>query len=179
MSDIIYQAPPRSGANIEDLADAVRQAFGLSNVDFFPVVRLVELGLPYLNPDILFDVVEVDLLGARMGAVNPLTGAFMIREDVYDGAVRDEPRHRFTLAHEVGHAMMHVGTLNRLSTSFGVAVPTYRDPEWQANRFAGALLMPRHLVGQCRSVDEIMGRFGVSREAAVARIKTLKLWISI
>ncbi|MGY4294618.1 hypothetical protein ACVWXN_002713 [Bradyrhizobium sp. i1.4.4] len=178
MSDIVYQAPARSGASIEDLADAVRQAFGLSNVDFFPVVPLVELGLPHLKPGILFDVVEAELLGPRMGAVNPLTGDFMIRDDVYDGAVRDEPRHRFTLAHEVGHAMMHVGTLNRLPTNLG-NVPIYCDPEWQANRFAGALLMPRHLMAQCKSVDEITRRFGVSREAAVARIKTLKLGIPI
>jgi hypothetical protein len=178
MSDIIYQAPARSGENIEYLADAVRQAFGLLDTDFFPVVPFVELGLQHLKPDIQFDVVEAELLGARMGAVDPLTGAFMIREDVYDGALRDEARHRFTVAHEAGHAMMHVGTLNRLPASMG-KVPTYCDPEWQANRFAGALLMPRHLVRQCKTIEEIVRRFGVSREAAVARIKTLKLEVSI
>jgi hypothetical protein len=178
MSDIIYQAPPRSGESIEDLADAVRQAFGLLDKDFFPVVPFVELGLQHIKPGIMFDVVESNLLGARMGAVNPLTGAFMIREDVYDGALRDEPRQRFTVAHEAGHAMMHIGTLNRVPANTG-KVPTYRDPEWQANRFAGALLMPRHLVRQCQTIEEIMRRFGVSREAAAARIKTLKLGTKI
>jgi hypothetical protein len=178
MSDIVYQAPPRSGDNIEDLADAVRQGFGLTDVDFFPVVPFVELGLQHIQPGMMFDVVEPELLGARMGAVNPLTGAFMLREDVYEGALRDEPRHRFTVAHEAGHAIMHVGTLNRLPASFGKVV-TYRDPEWQANRFAGALLMPRHLVRECKNIEEIMRRFGVSREAAATRIKTLKLGIPI
>jgi IrrE N-terminal-like domain len=178
MSDIVYQAPPRSGENIEYLADAVRQGFGLFDVDFFPVVPFVELGLQHIQPGILFDVVEPDLMGVRMGAVNPLTGAFMLREDVYDGALRDEPRQRFTVAHEAGHAIMHVGTLNRVPASTG-KVPTYRDPEWQANRFAGALLMPRHLVRSCQTVQEIMHRFGVSREAAVTRVKTLKLEIKI
>uniref|UniRef100_E6VH73 IrrE N-terminal-like domain-containing protein n=1 Tax=Rhodopseudomonas palustris (strain DX-1) TaxID=652103 RepID=E6VH73_RHOPX len=178
MSDIIFEAPPRSGENIEDLADAVREAFGLSDETYFPVVAFVEKGLQHLVSGILFDVVEADTMGARLGAVNPLTGAFMIREDVYDAAVADNPRHRFTVAHEAGHALMHVGTLNRMPASDG-KVPAYRDPEWQANRFAAALLMPRQLVKKCRSVEEIMQRFGVSREAAELRIKTLKLRIQI
>ncbi|WP_257164715.1 ImmA/IrrE family metallo-endopeptidase [Bradyrhizobium sp. SRS-191] len=178
MSDIYYQAPARSGDNIESLADAVRQAFNLTHQDFFPVVPFVELGLQHMQPGIEFDIVEGDLLGARMGAVNPLTGAFMIREDVYEGAVRHEPRHRFTVAHEAGHALMHVGTLNRVPIP-GAKILTYCDPEWQANRFAGALLMPRHLVWHARTIDEITTRFGVSREAAKARIKTLKIGISI
>ncbi len=148
-------------------------------MDFFPVVPFVELGLQHLSPGIMFDVVEGDLLGARMGAVNPLTGSFMIREDVYDAATRDEPRARFTVAHEAGHAMMHVGTLNRMPATAQGQTPAFRDPEWQANRFAGAILMPRHLVKQCRSIDEITRRFVVSREAAKNRIKTLKLGISM
>jgi len=176
MSDIVFEAPPRSGDGIEDLADAVRQMFGLFDEHFFPVVPFVEKGLQHLVPGILFDVVEADLLGARMGAVNPLTGAFMIREDVYEGAVRDQPRHRFTVAHEAGHALMHIGTLNRMPSSNRKA-PAFRDPEWQANRFAAALLMPRHLVRRCRSAEEIMRRFGVSKECAELRIKTLKMEI--
>lgn len=177
MSDIAFEAPPRSGENIEDLADAVRQACGVLDQPYFPVVPFVEKALQHFVPGILFDVVEAEELGARMGAVNPLTGAFMIREDVYDAAVEDQPRHRFTVAHEVGHALMHIGTLNRLPKSTG-KVPAYMDPEWQANRFAAALLMPRHLVRTCVSVDEIMQRFRVSRESAVLRIRTLKLRIA-
>ena len=175
MSDVVFDAPPRSGENIEDLADAVRQAFGLYDEPFFPVIPFVEKGLQHLVPGILFDVVDAEDMGSRMGAVNPLTGAFMIREDVYEAAVLDQPRHRFTVAHEAGHAMMHVGTLNRMPKATG-PVPAYRDPEWQANRFAAALLMPRHLVKKCTSLSEIMQRFGVSRECAELRVKTLKLY---
>lgn len=176
MSDIVYEAPPRSGENIEDLADAVRRGFGLLDVHYFPVVPFVELGLQHLVDGLEFDVVGAAEMGARMGAVNPLTGAFMIREDVYEAAVAGLPRHRFTVAHEAGHAMMHVRTLNRLPTSTG-KVAAFRDPEWQANRFAAALLMPRHLVRNCTSIAEITEKFGVSRECAEMRIRTLKLQI--
>ena len=176
MSEIVYQAPPRSGENIEDLADAVRRAFGLLDVPYFQVVPFVEMGLQHLVDGLEFDVVDTAEMGPRLGAVNPLTGDFMIREDVYEAAVSGNPRHRFTVAHEAGHAMMHVRTLNRLPTSIG-RVPPYRDPEWQANRFAAALLMPRHLVKNCTSISEIMEHFGVSKECAEMRIRTLKLGI--
>ncbi len=177
MSDIVYEAPPRSGENIEGLADAVRRGFGLLDTPYFPVVPFVELGIQHLVDGIEFDVVDGAEMGPRLGAVNPLTGSFMIREDVYDAAVAGQPRHRFTVAHEAGHAMMHIRTLNRLPSSGG-KVPPFRDPEWQANRFAAALLMPRHLVKICTSVREIMEKFGVSRECAEMRIRTLKLGIS-
>jgi Zn-dependent peptidase ImmA (M78 family) len=175
MSDIVFEAPPRSGENIEDLADAIRKMFGLEDETFFPVVAFVEKGLPHLVEGLVFDIVDAQTMGARMGAVNPLTREFLIREDVYDGAVLHHPRHRFTLSHEAGHAVMHIGTLNRMAPSASVA--TYRDPEWQANSFAAALLMPRGLVRQCKSVEEIMRRFGVSKESAELRVKTLKLEI--
>lgn len=174
MSNVIFAAPPRSGDNIEDLADAVRKIFQLNDVYYFPVVPFAENGLPVLVEGLTFDVVESDLLGARMGAVDPLTGEFMIREDVYNGAAAGHPRHRFTIAHESGHALMHIGTLNRLPMTSG-RVEAFRDPEWQANRFAAALLMPRHLVKTCTTVSEIMQRFGVSKECAELRVKTLKL----
>jgi hypothetical protein len=176
MSDIVYEAPPRSGDNIEGLADTVRRGFGLLDVHYFPVVPFVEMGLQHLVDGLEFDVVEVAEMGARMGAVNPLTGAFMIREDVYEAAVNGQPRHRFTVAHEAGHALMHVRTLNRLPTSMG-KVPAFRDPEWQANRFAAALLMPRHLIKKCSSIREIMEQFGVSKECAEMRTRNLKLEI--
>jgi Zn-dependent peptidase ImmA (M78 family) len=176
MSDIVFEAPPRSGDNIEDLADAIRKMFGLEDETYFPIVAFVEKALPLLVEGLEFDVIEASEMSNRMGAVNPVTRQFYLREDVYDAAVAGQPRHRFTLAHESGHAIMHVGTLNRMSPS---AKPiTFRDPEWQANKFAAALLMPRHLVKKRKSIDEIMQRFGVSREAAELRNTSMKLGIT-
>lgn len=173
MSDIVFEAPPRSGENIEGLAEAIRRMFGLEDETFFPIVEFAEKGLPLLVDGLVFDVVESDEMNSRMGAVNPFTREFLIREDVYDGAVEHHPRHRFTIAHEAGHALMHIGTLNRSSLSDRVVA--YRDPEWQANRFAAVILMPRLLVPKAKSIEEIMQRFGVSKESAELRVKTLKL----
>jgi len=178
MSDIVFEAPPRSGENIEDLADAIRKMFGLEDETFFPIVEFAEKGLPHLVDGLIFDVVDSAEMQDRMGAVNPLTRQFLIREDVYDGAVAQMPRHRFTIAHESGHAVMHIGTLNRLNSISAGRIAAFRDPEWQANRFAAAILMPRHLVRRCNSSDEITRQFGVSKESAMLRIRTLKLNIN-
>jgi hypothetical protein len=175
MNDLYYEAPPRSGSNIENLADTVRKVFGLSAVRFFPVVDFVEKGLEQIVEGLTFDVVEPSELGRRMGAVDPLRRSLYLREDVYLGAANRNNRDRFTVAHESGHAIMHIGTLNRLQLSQDV--PPYRDPEWQANRFAAALLMPRHLVRQCTTIGEIVRDFGVSRVSAELRIKQLRMEI--
>lgn len=65
-------------------------------------------------------------------------------------------RLRATLAHEIGHCFLHVEELRRNRTQFRFhhdnrasfelyaqeTIKTYRNPEWQAWRFAGAMLMP-------------------------------------
>jgi IrrE N-terminal-like domain len=179
VSTIVFEAPPLSGENIEGLAEAVRRIFSLEDEPFFPVVAFAEKGLSLLVEGLTFDVVEAAVMGPREGAVDPLTSEFMIREDVYDGAVLHQPRHRFTIMHEAGHAIMHVGkTLNRVSPMQRREL--FRDPEWQADRFASAVLMPRNLIRNCRSEAEITSRFGVSGAAARARIKALaKMGIQI
>jgi IrrE N-terminal-like domain len=173
VTDIPFEAPPRSGNSIEGFADAIRKALGLYEIPFFPVVEFLEFGLPRVVPGMYYDVQSKLLLGGREGAVDPIKRAVYIREDVYDAAVRHERRARFTVAHEIGHALLHVGTLNRVLPR--QSIPTFRQPEWQANRFAAALLMPRHLVAQYESLPEISVTFGVSEHAASVRARELKL----
>ena len=64
------------------------------------------------------------------------------------------PRGGFFVAHELGHCLLHTDQLVRLAqipTTQQVALPrggqevaheAYQDTEWQANAFAGTLLMP-------------------------------------
>ena len=85
-----------------------------------------------------------------------------IREDVYDRAVDGNARDRFTLCHELGHFLLH--TPERVSFARG-EVPTYMDPEWQANVFAGELMAPYELVKNM-SACEIAEKCGMSLAAA-------------
>lgn len=95
-----------------------------------------------------------------------------IRRDVYDEVCEDRGRARFTLAHEIFHYIFH----DQPNISFARStdkIPSYMDPEWQANTFAAELLIPRDLV-KGLTVDEIMEKCGVSRQCASIQMKYLK-----
>lgn len=112
----------------------------------------------------------------------------VLREDVYQALRRDEPRARFTLMHELAHALLHAedlvrrGRLPHFQASFRRAggKPTHRvfeDTEWQANVWASAFLMPaRELLQLERTgalrASQVQLVFGVSAEAAACRLAT-------
>ena len=74
--------------------------------------------------------------------------------ETYDWLEEGHPRGGFFVAHELGHCLLHTDQLVRLAQmpksqqaalhrgGEEVGHETYRDTEWQANAFAGALLMP-------------------------------------
>jgi Zn-dependent peptidase ImmA (M78 family)/DNA-binding XRE family transcriptional regulator len=81
-------------------------------------------------------------------------------------------RVRFSLAHELGHAVLHETAL----------VPDTRIAESESNRFAGALLMPAQDLradlprGQLRLEDliELKRRWGVSAQALAMRARQIE-----
>lgn len=115
-----------------------------------------------------YDVREVSLMQDIEAAVNPDKGELIIREDVYlaltDPTNYGHGRARFTIAHEIGHLILHEGvTLNRQIKMKTHKV--YEDSEWQADTFSAELLMPSHM---CKglSLQEIQDKFIVSYTAA-------------
>lgn len=96
-----------------------------------------------------------------------------------------ETRKRFTLAHELGHFMLHRHLIDQgldddrayRSTSVGRYHNTAIGPkeETEANRFAADVLMPRDLINRHRSgktADQMADLFGVSRMAMEIRLGT-------
>lgn len=109
-------------------------------------------------------------------------------------ALHPSVRQRFSIAHELGHLILHHDTELQVDRHAFVAFrdlasSTADDPrEVEANQFAAALLMPEHLLRRC--VDEldddldletaIVGlaqRFGVSEQAMTIRLTSLR-WIT-
>jgi Zn-dependent peptidase ImmA (M78 family) len=104
-------------------------------------------------------------------------------------------RQRFTIAHELGHLLLHEG--RPLITDYSVLVSKRDDTsstgtdkeEIEANGFAAAILMPRDLVvtelskeldlGEASSRDELIARlariFNVSTEAMGYRLINLNI----
>lgn len=151
---------PMSRDRIRQLTRKFRNIFGLEEVLNFPILQFIEWVLPELGLD--FEVVPVDELGNAYGVTHTKKGVMSIREDVYNRAVNGNARDRFTLCHELGHFLLH--TPERVNFARG-EVPTYMDPEWQANVFAGELMAPYELVKDM-SVAEIAEKCGMSFSAA-------------
>ena len=74
--------------------------------------------------------------------------------ETYEWLEEGYPRGGFVVAHELGHCLLHTDQLVRLAQMPAaqqaalhrgrpeVAHEAYQDTEWQANAFAGSLLMP-------------------------------------
>jgi hypothetical protein len=95
---------------------------------------------------------------------------------------RDEPtpRRRFTVAHEIGHHLLHSDGATVLCRPSDVetARGDLRDREREANRFAAELLMPEELVREAVDRDgpnpiALSARFQVSDVAMGYRLVTL------
>lgn len=151
---------PMSRKSIRNIVMEFRKLFGLEDTLFFPIVEFIEWCLPELGLD--FEILDVCEMRDTYGLTNMDKNTLYIREDVYIGAKKGVPRDRFTLCHELGHALLH--TPDRVSFARG-EIPAYRDPEWQANTFAGELMAPYSLTRNM-SPQEISDKCGMSLQAA-------------
>ena len=97
-------------------------------------------------------------------------------------------RRRFTIAHELGHFLLHEGLLSHVDRDFRV---NYRDDESslatnieeiEANTFAASLLMPAHFLDALNAEDavdddsrvaDLAAQFDVSRHAMSLRLINL------
>jgi hypothetical protein len=88
----------------------------------------------------------------------------------FTGPLRD----KFTIAHELGHYVLHTGRFTKQICANRGATDR---AEWEANWFATGFLMPEKLFKEAldkfgQNPVEIASYFGVSQSAAEIRIKT-------
>jgi antitoxin HicB len=117
-----------------------------------------------------------------------------LREPILYRAADGDGRCRFTIAHEIGHLVLHRDDLmNNQGCAFRdivtpteklpAGVPIFRSPEWQANTWAAAFLMPLPAVrnylqrlateGEEFTPEGFASNFQVSRQAAAIRLEKL------
>lgn len=158
---------PMSGKSIEELVEDFREMFGLTDVVIFPVLKFLELALPQIEIDT--EIVEDWELPDAYAITDTGKGIIKIRNSVYEGAYRGVARDKFTICHEIGHAVLH--TPDRVEFARG-SIPKYMQSEWQANRFAAALLAPRNLALGMMPV-QMSNTFQISMDAANFRYQDL------
>jgi hypothetical protein len=104
----------------------------------------------------------------------------------YSSMLIGEGRARFTYGHEIGHALLHTEQIqgNSLSLQRNIAkLKPFESSEWQANMFAGAILVPRKtLIPYCKQllrngydqeqiILSVMRKFCVSYSVAIRRLQ--------
>lgn len=187
----VPKVTPHSRTWIEQTAEAFVAAVSpdsLLGLVKLPVKRIAEFQLSDLFG------VEFDVDDLPPGIEGRFEGNILtLATDVYDQLLNDTPRSRFTVVHELGHCALHREILQFLNTEAQrgqVAlfrrdtIECFRDPEWQANVFASAALMPLGAVKAVEATlpsqfkgllpDRLAAKMGVSIEAARIRVRSLK-----
>lgn len=156
--------PPRSAAWLREYANKIRSVFGCDSRFDFPIIEVIEYQLQKIFPDFLFDVQDEFEMRKDEGRVPIGKCQLILREDVYVAACRGDGRARFTAAHEFLHFLLH------RNVSFARARDDtdkiYCDSEWQADEFAGALLMCTNHANLFASSEEAATKCAISKHAA-------------
>lgn len=159
-----FIAKPMSTDDILHLTNRLRRKLNLYDRTYFPIVEFIETVLPEIDPKFSYLYVAKNEMPDTYAYFDNVANSIVVREDVYDRALNGSGRDRFTLAHELGHYVLHSSGV-QLCRSDGGRVVTYCDPEWQANTFASKMLMPDHLI-YTLTPSEISKEFGTSYQAA-------------
>jgi Zn-dependent peptidase ImmA (M78 family) len=184
--------PGMSGAEIETIATNILRRFQpdvLQGTAAFDIERFVDLHLEDLTQ------VQPDYQDLPPG-IHGMTDQNRMRIQLsLAESSRSKRFFRSTMAHETGHAILHVPVLRRYkkeqvfeqkSTKNSTIelyrrkdLKPYEDPEWQAWRFARALMMPelviRSLVQNGRNVRWIAEHFDVNIPFVESRLRDLKI----
>jgi hypothetical protein len=190
MSAPVPEVSPLRLTAIEDFASKVLATYYPHHRTYpaaFPVVEFFEHVLPEHWPHLQTGTAELD--NGAEGMAYP-SGLILVCPKTYAGAVRGEGRDRFTMAHESFHGIQHTRQLKTRLADLGsvplfrrgVNIKPFRDPEWQANCFASAILMPadavcalaNSLASPLLLVGEMVKTFKVSNSAATVRLKVLR-----
>ncbi|MDU4728008.1 MULTISPECIES: ImmA/IrrE family metallo-endopeptidase [Clostridium] len=170
-----YIADPLSIKDIRMLTLKIREVLHLDTLDkkMFPIEEFLEFGMPTLEKDFHICILTKEEMGNIHGLACPNEKCIKIREDVYDRAISGCGRDRFTIAHEIGHYLLHNNSSVKLARlGENKTIEAYRNPEWQADTFAAELLMPITLI-ESKDPNRISKEFGVSITAATIRVKKI------
>lgn len=163
---------PRSRDDIQSLTNLIRSELDIKDF-YFPITQFLEFGMPILFEDFSYEILSLSEMGDNHGATFPEKNLIQIREDVYEGALSGKGRDRFTIAHELGHFFLH-SEIPLHARKFSSQRPrkTYCDSEWQADCFAGELLVPVSLSHRNLSEFELSDLCGVSLDAASCQLRS-------
>jgi len=162
------------------------------------VEKLLDCSM-YLESGYMMELVPDQNMYGNVEAMTSFSDRVIeIRESDFN-ALQSPGRARFTVCHEIGHALLHTDQLENItieeSRSLKLCrqkedIPSYRSADWQAEAFASALLMPAPTAitifkemsaegwADVMIVQAFIERFKVSWKAAEVRLKIIKQFLS-
>lgn len=162
------KAPFLNYAKLREIAKTVLDTYHPSRTLPVPIEEIIEFkfGLDIIPIPGLQKIIEVDaFLSQDLKSIS-------VDEAVYDGRQR---RYRFSLAHELGHLVLHKEIYKELSSNSVVdwkkniqQLPDkeYSLLEWQAQNFAGLLLVPpEELAWEVQRVQTTLAKNGNEAES--------------
>lgn len=165
---------PLSVKDIAKLARGIREYFNIPLDSFFPIYDYV-MDL-YDKDELDYVILEDDdeaFSDGKVAFYNSMENTIYIKDSVDLGFETNDYRSNFTLAHELFHYMQ----VNILEFDFeeiddSEELKPFRNPEWQADEFAGQLLIP----DEYASLDEneLSEKFHVSLECALTKKLKIK-----
>lgn len=193
MSRKLFKAKPRSGAEIERDAQRIIKYFQ---------PQALQSPVPF-NIEGFFEWELEALTGVKNDyrllpdGIHGYTDSESM-ESVISRDLMDDPYNLFfarsTISHEVGHAVIHVPEVRRkkailtsihnknhgdLTLYRESEIPLYCNPEWQAWRFAGAVLMPEKTITMAlqdgATKGELSKIFQVNLAFVETRLRSLKM----
>lgn len=171
------------------------QPHALQGSEPVDIESIFEIDVPRLlrNQGIRFRTGSTTLEPHILGYTDALQGFSYVNSDAYDTPTGAEHRRcRATTAHETGHCLLHIPFMQRFISSTATdsnqqlyrasrsELKPFQDPEIQAWKFAGALLMPRpailHYLKLGKSVRWMAEAFNVNPAFVEVRMscRTLK-----
>ena len=162
-----HKVRPLSGAKIKKIANQFRDAFDLKKA-YLKIPQLYEAlqSMEFLE----FEIVE-DAHMSEEARTFPDKSFIEIKESIYNGACEGDGHCRFTLAHELGHLLLHKNQNSKSYARGEVAKhEVFEDSEWQADEFASELLMDSRLISDDMTSNKAAKEFGVSKMAAGYKI---------
>jgi hypothetical protein len=185
--------PVLSDRQLERRADALLDACAAAGASTGPPVPVEWIAEHILDLCIVWDALPADEESPVLGGLDPVRGEIVLNDAEARRFAAFPGLEAFTLAHEIGHWLLHVPPHRRRQpmlpgwersrawTCGGSGVAAARR-EHQADRFAALLLMPaRLLLLRCERLDltrfparyRLRDEFGVSITAMNLRLKDL------
>ena len=174
MVETTFKVEPKSRNDLRKTAKFIREKLKIKS-PFFPIVEILD-SLTILDKTFNYAIEDDSEFEPGEHAYwEPVERTMHIRESVYNGACEGKGRDRMTIAHEVGHYILHTDQYPKKCRSISSSsIRAFESSEWQAKAFAAELLIPADIIDSSCSPEEIAEQCGVSLEAAILQLKHMK-----